>query len=247
MNTSFDPKTHSYLIDGKPATGVTTVISVLAKPALIGWAAKMAAEHVRLGIEALPAELDWNDDSFAETLNRLIEESKSAHTKKKEAAGTHGTDAHALVELYVNSCINKWDIAADLVEKIKPFVEWAEANVDHFLFSERKMFNKDLFIAGTADFGCVLKTGQKLMGDFKTSSGVYGIDYYLQCAGYKILAEAEGDEKYDGCVIVRLGKKGPADFDVTYNYDCETAEKSFMACLTLYRAQAALKETAIRE
>lgn len=256
MKTSFDPVKHEYLIDGKRATGVTTVIGVLAKPALIGWAARMVVEHIKsVGFHRdaqLPPVFDSGEESWEVTASQLAE-AQVAHTKKKEAAGQIGTDSHALVEEYINLCIEAKGIILNVpvtfprFTPIVKFAEWAYENVEQFLFSERQMFNKDMFVAGTADFGCVLKTGQKLIGDFKTSSGVYGIDYYLQCAGYKILAEAEGDKKYDGCVIVRLGKKGPKDFDVTYNYDTETAEKSFMACLTLYRAQAALKQTAVKE
>ena len=33
---------HSYTLDGKRLTGVTTILGVIAKPALIGWAARMA-------------------------------------------------------------------------------------------------------------------------------------------------------------------------------------------------------------
>jgi hypothetical protein len=122
---------------------------------------------------------------------------------------------------------------------IRKFVDWAVENVDHFLFSERQMFNEEMFIAGTADFGAIMKDGKKLIGDFKTSSGVYGIDYFLQCAGYKLLAEGEGDEPYDGCVIVRLGKDN--SFDVYYSYDTKVEEEAFRACLTIYRAQSTFK------
>jgi len=83
--------------------------------------------------------------------------------------------------------------------------------------------------------------GKKLMGDFKTSSGIYGIDYWLQVAAYRLLAESEGDDTYDGSVIVRLGKKGPTDFEVKYLYEYETFRDAFLACLKIYRAQDAIK------
>lgn len=99
MTTSFDPKTHSYLIDGKPATGITTIISVLAKPALIGWAAKMTAEFIQLNGK-------WSEDKTQVTITgKQLEEAKSAHRKKKEEAGVKGTDAHTLVEEYITTCL----------------------------------------------------------------------------------------------------------------------------------------------
>ena len=259
---------HYYFADpeGKRKyTGITSVIGVLAKPALIGWAARVAVEHASARIAS---GVTYTEDQ----LTVIFEEAKSAHQKKKEAAGEHGTSVHALVEEYIGLCLSEIEgrplsvVPEHKGEPIQKFIDWAIENVDHFLFTERRMSNKDLFIAGTADFGCVMKDGKRLIGDLKTSSGVYGIDYFLQCAGYKILAEAEGDEPYDGCVIVRLGKKGPEDFDVTYRYaEPSTTEsstdlwkrlarflgnkkakinysdidtKAFLACLTLYRAQA---------
>ena len=263
MQKSFDPKTHEYLIDGKRATGVTTIISVLNKPQLYGWYARMAVERV--------AEMWEADKPYPkELIAAILEEAKGAGNKKKEAAGTHGTDSHSLVESWINAQLTGSTSDTDY-KPIQHFIDWAGANVDHFLFSERQMFNKDMFLAGTADFGCMMKDGKKLIGDWKTSSGVYGIDYFLQCAGYKILAEAEGDAPYDGCVIVRQGKKGADDFDVHYRYaETSTKEastdlwnrlmgfigakqtevinysdidaKAFMACLTIYRAQATFKK-----
>jgi hypothetical protein len=256
----FDKDSHTYAINSKRATGITTIIGVLAKPQLIGWASRMCAEYVA---EKWLPEMVYSK----EEITNILAEAKLAHQKKKEEAGTIGTDAHSLVEIYINTCLdeNCGKPLTSSTDSITKFRDWAIENVDHFLFSERQMFNKEMFIAGTADFAAVMKDGKKLIGDFKTSSGVYGIDYFLQCAGYKILAEAEGDEPYDGCVIVRLGKDG--SFDVHYRFaEPSTKEKStelwnrlmgflgakqkevinysdidtkaFLACLTLYRAQA---------
>lgn len=250
MTTNFDEKTHTYLIDGKRATGVTTIIGVLAKPALIGWAARMACEYVLENTRHSLKDGEYIIKSAQ--LLTVLEEAKSAHTKKKEAAGEHGTDTHALVEEWINVLLMDYkgipqnDYAMDSDDPILKFKAWAVENVDHFLFSERRMFNKELFIAGTADFAYIGKDGKKYMADLKTSSGVYGIDYWLQVAAYRMLAEAEGDEPYDGATIVRMGKKGPSDFEVQQLYDYETYKEAFLCCLTLYRAQAAIKGMVVK-
>jgi len=237
---AFDAASHTYTLNGKKLTGITTVIGVLAKPALIQWAANEAVKYIFENRERFDEQ---NPNSVS--LEVVCAEARTAHTKKKDAAAEHGTDAHALVEEYINECMETFGgkpHTEEPPESIGKFVDWAVGNVDHFLFSERQMFNKKLFLAGTADFACVMKDGKKLIGDFKTSSGIFGIDYFLQCAGYKILAEGEGDTPYDGCVIVRLGKKGPSDFEVSYRYDSKTDVEAFMACLTIYRAQATFKK-----
>jgi len=235
METSFDPKTHTYLIDGKRATGVTTIIGVKAKPQLIAWAARMAVEYIKEN--ATPSLIEGIKEWIINDI--LLEEAKTAHTKKKEAAGAHGTDAHAEVEKWIDACLvadNGKPIPASIHESIQKFADWANVNVDHFLFSEAKFFSKELMIAGTADFAYISKDGKKMMGDFKTSSGIYGIDYWMQVAAYRMLAEMNGDSSYEGSAVVRLGKDG--SFEAQYRYDYETDKEAFLACLTLYRADA---------
>lgn len=249
----FQESDHSYWLGDKRLTGVTSIIGVLAKPALIQWAANEACKHAgaRFSEKYSPSL-----DLFSlkkEDVEAILEEARTAHARKKEAAGTHGTDAHALVEEYVNRCIKgnegkpfpttNGDGVANLGDgkffvpgPIARFTVWANENVDHFLFSERRMFNKELFIAGTADFAYVGKDGKRYMADFKTSSGIYGIDYWLQVAAYRLLAEAQGDTPYDGATVVRLGKDGA--FEVQQRFDYETDKEAFLACLKLYRAQA---------
>lgn len=235
---TFDEKGHQYKYDGKPVTGVTSVIGVLAKPALIGWAAKVAVEHIRQEAQA-PEGLE---NKVWMVADETLEEAKSAHTKKKEAAGTHGTDAHAAVEIWIGECIRTNQgrpISLKAIE-IERFCEWAIENVDHFLFSERRMFNKDLFIAGTCDFAYIDKQGRRVVSDFKTSgSGVY-YEMWIQTAAYQLLAEAEGDEKYDYRTIVRLDKRG--GFEVQRREDFETDKDAFLCALKLYRAMATYKK-----
>lgn len=246
MKTSFDKAKHRYLIDGKPATGVTTIIGILDKPALVPWAARMVVE--KLQEQPIFEELSVGGKSVLNArliTPEMLEEARTAHTKKKEAAGAHGTDAHALVEEYINTCLLPENEGKPYTHPglvgIEKFVEWSVENVDHFLFAERKMYNKRLFIAGTADFAYIGKDGKRYMADFKTSSGIFGIGYWLQVAGYRMLAEEEGDAPYDGATIVRMGKKGPDDFDVQQLYEYETYKEAFLCCLTLYRANAAIK------
>jgi len=247
MTTSFNKEKHEYLIDGKRATGVTTIIGVLAKPALIQWAANEAVKYIKANLSYKRMKLLRK--GLVVVKSSIIDEAAKAHTRKKEAAGEHGTDTHALVEDYVKWCIstpnirNEWQ-QVELLKylPIKKFIDWAVENVDHFLFAERQMYDKELFVAGTADFAYIGKDGRKYMTDFKTSSGIYGIDYWLQVAAYRMLAEGEGDEAYDGATVVRMGKDG--SFEVQHLYDYVLYKEAFLACLKLYRLQAHTKGAA---
>lgn len=246
-------KHHHYYADAegtKEYSGITTVLKVLAKPALIPWAAKMTVEFIKPRLVELEDEKyeiiqleDGEWDAWGD-VEGFLKAAQTAHTRKKEEAGAHGTDAHALVEEYINQSIEKnagkllpMAEAIGDFESIRPFHNWAWENVDHFLFSERRMAHPELFVAGTADFAYVGKDGRRYVGDFKTSSGLWS-EYWYQVAAYTLMLEAEGDEKYDGLALVRLGRDGK--FEAHYLYDYETAKKGFLACLELYRTEAAI-------
>ena len=111
MDFRFDEKDHSYWLGDKRLTGVTSIIGVLAKPALIGWAARMAVEYIqdffKEGVtkaEGITVKALLDGDTW----ERVCADAKSAHTKKKEAAGTHGTSAHSLVEQWVLAEIKRY-------------------------------------------------------------------------------------------------------------------------------------------
>lgn len=252
----FDEAKHKYYLDGKLMTGTTTCLGVLAKPALIQWAANLGTakafelantlDDERLSelagaIEAATEKFGkinavackWIEDQFPE-----FKEARCAHTAKKEAAGQHGTDTHLLVESYINHCLANGGAPVDLeVEAIvQPFVKWSVENVQEFLFAERAMHDPDLFFAGTADFAYIGKDGRRYIGDFKTSSGIYGIDYWLQVAAYRHLAEKEGDAPYDGMTVVRIGKED-GKFEAHSLYEYESYRDVFLSCVRIYRMQ----------
>lgn len=254
----FEPVKHKYYLDGKLMTGTTTCLGVLAKPALIQWAANLgtaAAYQLSATLEparlqALVAAIEAAEKKFGKINAQAcyaieaefpeFKEARLAHNKKKEAAGQHGTDTHLLVETYVNKCLDTNEGKPlddfDVPEICQPFVKWSLENVEKFLYSERPMHDPVMFFAGTADFGYVGKDGRRYVGDFKTSSGIYGIDYWLQVAAYRYLAECEGDAPYDGMTVVRIGKDD-GKFEAHSLYEYESYKDVFLSCVRIYRQQ----------
>src|SRR3990167_4843288 len=92
-NFTFNEKEHLYELDGKPMTGVTTILSVIAKPALIQWAANEAVKYITEHI----AEL-LTFPIVKENVDKILEEARNAHRRKKEDAGSKGTDIHKEIE-----------------------------------------------------------------------------------------------------------------------------------------------------
>lgn len=255
MKTWFRDSDHSYWVDHEDGTkpyrlpGATTIGSVYNSKSknpyngkegrkmdsLMRWAVNMAVDFMRA---AQDEGMMFTDELFADA--------KKAHTKKKDKASEHGKDYHSLVEEYIKECIASHKAApfdpGKKDDPIRPFIEWALRDVEYFLFTERVMANVSDGYAGTADFAYVDKKGKRIMGDFKTSSGVHGVDYWIQVTCYVMLAEHEGDEKYDGLKITRLGKDGVwEERDVGKPEDLAILREAFLSCLTLYKSEISLK------
>jgi len=177
---------------------VTTSNSIIAKPALIGWAARMAAEHYKSCIK--PGK------SYDEVeLMTIYDEAKSAHRKKKEYAGELGTIVHNWVEDYINGKEPAMPINKDLSDSVQKFLDWEKEHDVKFLVAEQQIYSRKYIFTGTLDFICVID-GEMYIGDLKTSSGVY-MEMLLQTAAYRFARTEEyPEEKYKGLVIVRVGK-----------------------------------------
>lgn len=196
----YDDPSHSYYFDGKPMTGCTTILGVLAKPALIPWAAKMAVEHVKQNTGRIVKE-EWNGNTLynclnEDELNLVLEEAKNAHRKKKEDAAQKGTDLHALVEEYVGLMIRDQDGRAlemnddptHYWQPISPFIQWAKKENVRFLATEQVIYSKKLWVAGTCDL-IFEKGGKRYIGDIKTYKKIWDRVPLIQCAGYSIMYE----------------------------------------------------------
>ena len=112
------------------------------------------------------------------------------------------------------------------------FLKWVEEAKPKFLASEKVVYSKELFYAGTLDFLAEID-GKTYLGDIKTGSGIYP-EMWLQTSGYQLaLEETEPDLKIDGHIIVNITKDGKLNVETHYDY--ETSKQGFLAALTLYR------------
>jgi hypothetical protein len=258
----FDEETHLYLFDGKPLTGVTTILGVIAKPALIQWAADMVVtflgwfdvryvkepEEVKEATKNLIAQIEFvklNITSPAAWLAHLSM-ARTQHAKRKKQAGDVGKFAHAWIEKYVNA-----KIKGEKLPERDPafghmtdhFVQWAEENKVKFLAAEVKVYSRRYWYGGTFDL-IVEIAGKIFIVDIKTGGGIYP-EHFFQMGGYDIavkeMQENEGllingqkIERTDGYIVLNLKKSGA--FDKRVYFDLVLAKDAFLAALTLYRA-----------
>lgn len=221
---------HELFVDGewKALTGVTTILGVLNKPALIQWSANMAVEYIEKNITLQ-----------SETWPELFKEAKIAHRRKKEEAGQKGTDIHSEVEKLVaglitsNRGILKGDEKSDYPQ-VQHFIDWAVNNKVKFLETEKHLHSKTLFIGGIVDLLCEID-GKVWVADIKTGSGIYP-EHFAQMAGYQIMLEEMGiNKEIYGHIVLNLKKDGK--FQEKRSVSNEDAKNFFLACVQCYRLQ----------
>jgi hypothetical protein len=244
----FDEENHLYVYNGRPMTGVTTILSVISKPALIQWSADEAVKHLgwfnekyqdkEKGMADLAMHHKGISGLSVDQFYQMLCDARIQHAKRKTSAGTIGTDVHAEIERLVKNSIttNHGKITnTNENEMVNNFCKWAMENNIIFLESEKRLYSKEHWYAGTCDLVFLKdgKKGKKFVGDIKTSSGIYGREFFFQMAGYQIALEENGEKDFFGSTIIRCGKDG--SFEVKDSFDLESDKAGFIAALKLYR------------
>ena len=239
LKYEFDRENHVHLLDGKPLTGCTTILGVLAKPALIPWAANQVVKYIE---EHCDKEHDYYKVHPEE-----LEEARKAHSKRKTDAGTYGTDTHELISQIIKEAIEKnsgYVTDATSSEKsVSNFITWAKDNKVKFLESERNIYSEPLWIGGIVDFVCEIE-GKVWIGDIKTSASGIWPENFWQCAGYHLMLKDMGlYPKIKGYLILNLKESG----EVLEKRSISNADsiKAFKACLDIYRVREKIKSQVI--
>ena len=223
---------HRYTIDGKPATGVTTALKAIDKPALVGWAARQVAEHVADNLDGLLDRL-YNAGGREPFIDYL----RAIPWQSRNSAATRGTNVHNIADL-----IHRGKFT-DVSEEAAPYIDQYLQFLDDFnakvVQSEFVVAHRGLRYAGTAD-SIIDVDHPDLRGrglfDIKTGKGVYG-DFALQSAAYRF-AEVMliGDEELpmvstDFGAIIHLSED---EYRIVPLKADESAFEAFQHALSLY-------------
>ncbi len=175
MSLSFNPRNHTYRLDGLPVPGVTTVLGVLDKPALPKWAAGVIAEYVADnpgGVEAL------------RNMGRgpMIAALKGLPWQSRDEAANRGTEVHHYAERIVHG------EEVDVPEAIAGHVESCIAFLDDYgiipILTEQSVGSREHRYAGRFDLIADSRRGPRAIYDWKTArSGIYAQTAW-QNAGY---------------------------------------------------------------
>lgn len=241
----FDAKRHVYTLDGRRMYGVTSVLNVISKPALIQWSANLAAAKAftfmannELAMEI--SKYEKIDTKIAKSIGEKFpeyEQARTAHNASRDNAASLGTDIHGIIESIVKTAIADFGgymyLDVHLEPQVQQFVNWAREENIKFLMSEQKLCSRSLWVAGTMDL-LFEKEGLIYTGDIKTTGAIWDRTPFMQCAAYQfMLLEQYPDIKVEGRCIIRLDKDG--SLEVMYS-NSELDTQGFLAALTLFKA-----------
>ncbi len=198
--------------DGTIVPGVTTVIGILNKPALVKWAND-------LGLRGIDSASYVDETARIGTL---------AHEMVQEYLGGPPWDRAAYNAEQVDTAENA----------LISFFEWERQNVSGFktAFIERQFVSEISRFGGTVDWYGEIN-GQMWLVDFKTCKTLFP-EHTYQTAAYRALLLEHGYQ-VDGVRILRIGRSEDEGFDdkILGIAELNDAWNVFDAALALYRAR----------
>lgn len=224
FDINFDEQNHRYVTnDGEWYPGVTTICSLLAKGALVPWAALETVKALgyrgdAAGVKAKIAEMTLSE------YEALLETAKTAHKTKSNKALDSGALAHDIVEERIKSWIKgeehivRSSSNLEVVNAVKAFMAWTKEHEITWHDSEVVVGSREHKFAGTMDALATID-GELTLVDFKTSKDIYP-ENFLQTAAYQICLEEQGVVP-ERRMVIRLPKDGkPVSVQVdTIPYD----------------------------
>ena len=215
-----------------PLKSVTGILNVLAKEALIGWAAREAAgyfkaELLRLGSRALDVA----------TLEQISKDAAQAHRKKAKDAADLGTACHDAFEAIIKG-LELPGYPKELEEPVAAFKRYRLQSDIEVVATELAVASAKHRAGGRLDFlGYSKARGGWGIGDYKTPSGFYGNEYAYQAGGgYALMVEEMYGIEIWWAEIVRFSKKPPYESEARPVLDIRAAMSGFLAALDIARS-----------
>jgi hypothetical protein len=200
-------------VAGLELPSVTTILNVIAKPALVGWAARMAADKA---LELMPETGPLED---REGFHKLV--AGAANTKRDKSADM-GTQIHEAIGRRARG-VPEWALVHDyspmVTDAVAKFNDWASSQgfefshdigdeVSQAIGTEVPVYSSKLKAGGTIDLLGIRRLGKdeddpdqkvNIIADIKTG-GVYD-EAWLQLCAYWLMYEEMGHKIDEGWIF----------------------------------------------
>lgn len=201
--------------DGTRVPGVTTILGILNKPALIKWANNLGLQ----GIDSTKYRDEMAD------IGTLAHKMILAYFNKAEADTSDYSKNQ--IELAENCLLSFW--------------EWEKGHNIEVILAEESLVSEEHSFGGTIDLYCKLD-GKATLLDFKTGKGLYP-EHTYQVAAYGNLLMACGYD-LENIQILRIGRDEDEGFEVYSGAIGYRQWELFKHCLAIYNLQKEIKKEA---
>jgi hypothetical protein len=223
----FEPIKHQYFWNDELLPSATTITKLLTPvQPLIMWANKMASEEFK---RLIVAGQKYDEVQLAEFYTLI----KNASNKSMTSAGIVGTEVHNLIEDYIHKGIAPEIHNPEIKKSFGKFKEWFDAQEGlEIVFTERKVLSRIHKFTGTLDAIFKTKSGEHIIYDWKSSSGIRD-SMLVQIYLYKICIKEELNIDVKKGIIVNCTKDGKLNIkEFPIN---EMQEQVAISCLNMYR------------
>lgn len=197
------------LKDGTKIPGVTTVLRLRAKEALVEWAFNLGKDNPQLS----------SSRAYVDDLAKI------------------GTLTHELIGAHLrNETPDLSDFTPREVEAAQipyaKYLSWEQGKkieveaIEKVVISERYRYGGSLDVRAKID-------GKRTVMDFKTGKAIYP-DYFIQTAAYAEAEQEQTGDKIDQCLILQIGRTGEEGFGEGVRTDWRNEFWQFLALRALY-------------
>lgn len=195
---------HSYLLDGSPVQGVTTILSDgIPKKALVDWAARETAAYA----------VDHWDELCEESPSKRLRTLEQARWESSRKATARGTDVHDLALRLARG--EEVDVPEPLTGHVDAYLKFADDWHPDEILVEVPVFHRQHQWAGTLDLIARLADSQSWLIDWKTTASGVWPETAVQLAAYRraeFYIDQHGSEHplpdIDRCGVVWLRADG---------------------------------------
>jgi len=200
------------LPNGIKVPGVTTVLGILNKPALVIWAN-------RLGLQGIDSSKYRDEMADIGTLahQMIVDYFKGEETDTSEYSKPQ-------IELAENCLLSFW--------------EWEKRRKIEVILAEKPLVSSEYGFGGTIDCFCNLD-GQPTLLDFKTGKAIYPEMFYQLAAYEQLLAEA--GYLIEVTRILRIGRDEDEGFEERSVGKLDKHFEIFKHCLSIYNLKKDIK------
>ena len=200
------------LKSGERVPSVTTVLGILAKPALLDWA-------WRMGLEGLDYRAVRDNAADIGTLAHYL----IMCGLKGQSPDTTEYSAQDIEK--AETCLIK-------------YWEWSKSHKVEPIMVEMPLVSEQYRFGGTIDFFGKIDS-QPTLVDFKTGKAIYS-EFFYQLAGYNQLL-AEAGQTIGAIRILRVGRNEEEGFEERVIKKLDNQWQVFLNCLKIYNLQKEIR------